>query len=340
MSGQTSPRDHARSPQRSRGRRTLFLAGTLTAVAGAALWSAYARDLREAERRVTGASEVIATSFGALEYAERGDGPPVLMIHGTGGGFDQGLTMSEGLARRGHKIVAPSRFGYLRSDFPMDPSSENQADALVALLDHLGIDRLAVAGGSAGALSAVQFALRHPERCSALVLIVPAVNVSGRDPVAMTPGVKFLVDNVLGSDFLLWSARKVAPRALIRNLLATDPELLDHVAPEERDRAYRILDGLLPVSRRAQGLRNDARLAGSAHQVAYRRIKVPTLIVSLEDDRFGTAATARYLAKTIPDARLVMLGRGGHIWLGSDDILFGHVARFLRSHGKKRHERS
>jgi 2-hydroxy-6-oxonona-2,4-dienedioate hydrolase len=261
------------------------------------------------------------------------------MIHGTGGGFDQGLAMSESLARRGYRIVAPSRFGYLRSDFPADPSSENQADALVALLDHLGIDRLAIAGGSAGALSAVQFALRHPDRCAALVLIVPAANVSGRDPVAMTPTQEFLVDNVLGSDFLFWSARKVAPRALIRNLLATDAELLDQVAPAERDRAFRILDGLLPVSRRARGLRNDAKLAGSVHQVAYRRIKVPTLIVALEDDRFGTAATARYLARTIPDAELVMLERGGHIWLGSDDILFNHVARFLRANGRKRHQR-
>jgi 2-hydroxy-6-oxonona-2,4-dienedioate hydrolase len=55
--------------------------------------------------------------------------------------------------------------------FPRTPSSENQADAFVDLLDQLGIVRVPAIGGSAGALSAMQFAIRHPDRCSALVVI-------------------------------------------------------------------------------------------------------------------------------------------------------------------------
>ena len=105
------------------------------------------------------------------------------MIHGTGGGFDQGLRFAAALGQRGHRIISPSRFGYLRSDFPVDPSLANQADAFVALLDHLNINRLSVIGGSAGALSATAFALRHPDRCAALVLLVPAAIVDGSDPV-------------------------------------------------------------------------------------------------------------------------------------------------------------
>lgn len=114
---------------------------------------------------MAGASELIPTPFGDMEYAVAGEGPSLLMIHGTGGGFDQGLTFADAIIRRGRRIISPSRFGYLRSAFPADPSSENQADAFVRLLDHLKIDRLPVAGGSAGALSAPQFALRHPDRC-------------------------------------------------------------------------------------------------------------------------------------------------------------------------------
>jgi len=91
------------------------------------------------------------------------------MIHGTGGGFDQGLHFAQRLAVAGWQVIAPSRFGYLGKPFPADTSSEAQADAFADLLDAMRIERLPVLGGSASALSALQFALRHPRRCSALV---------------------------------------------------------------------------------------------------------------------------------------------------------------------------
>ncbi len=163
-------------------RRTLLLAGlagTALAAAGGAGFG-FSRDLAAARARLAGHSAVLDGRFGALEWAEAGDGPPVLMLHGTGGGFDQDLDMTRPLAAAGWRILAPSRFGYLRSAFPDDPSPENQADACLDLLDRLGIDRLPVIGGSAGALSALAFAIRHPDRCSALVALVPATHVPGR----------------------------------------------------------------------------------------------------------------------------------------------------------------
>src|SRR5690242_16486728 len=120
----------------------------------------FKRDVNLAQQRLAGRSDVVPTSTGPLEYAVAGRGPPLLMIHGTGGGFDQGLIFTEHLVPMGVQVIAPSRFGYLRSGFPADSSSERQADAFVELLDHLKIEKVAVAGGSAGALSAVQFALR------------------------------------------------------------------------------------------------------------------------------------------------------------------------------------
>ena len=84
------------------------------------------------------------------------------MIHGTGGGFDQGMLAGQDFVERGLRVIAPSRFGYLRTPFPTDASAEAQADQFVCLLDELGIARTAVAGVSAGANSAMQFAIRHP----------------------------------------------------------------------------------------------------------------------------------------------------------------------------------
>lgn len=310
-------------------RVSLISALLLLCAAAFVLGRAYMRDIREAERRIAGRSEVVGTSFGQVEYAMAGTGREVLMIHGTGGGFDQGQTFTEALVRHGFRVIAPSRFGYLRSDFPDDPSSERQADALAALLDRLGIGRVPVAGGSAGALSAVQFALRHPSRCAALVLIVPAANVRGADPVAMTPLQEFLVRRMTSSDMLFWAGAKFLRDDMIGTLLATDPALVAKATGPERQRVNRILDEILPVSARSRGMLNDAKLAARPARVDFSKVMVPTLVISVEDDRFGTATTARHIAASVPRARLVIYPSGGHVWVGQDEQLWSEVSRFL-----------
>ena len=96
----------------------------------AAIWLAFRSDVQAAEQRVTGKSQVVQTRHGTMEYAEQGRGPPLLMIHGTGGGFDQGLLFSKDIIGSGIRVIAPSRFGYLRSGWPADPSSERQAEVM------------------------------------------------------------------------------------------------------------------------------------------------------------------------------------------------------------------
>jgi pimeloyl-ACP methyl ester carboxylesterase len=267
-----------------------------------------------------------------MEYAVAGSGPALLMIHGTGGGFDQGLLFSKKIATDGVQVIAPSRFGYLRSSFPADHSSEAQADAFVALLDHLKLRRVVVAGGSAGALSAVQFALRHPDRTSALILIVPAANVEGHDPNEMSPAQEWMVRRLVTSDFLYWSARKVAPKKLIGFLLATDPALLKRVSGEERARAYRILDQMLPISARWRGMLNDAKLAGHPARMDFRQLRTPVLIISADDDRFGTAGTSKAIAKQLPSARLILFPNGGHVLIGHDKDSAREIVRFVKEH--------
>lgn len=90
-------------------------------------------------------------------------------MQGSGGGFDQGMAFAAPLIAQGIRVVAMSRFGYLRTPMPANGS----ADAFVCLMDALDIDKAAVMGGSAGALTAVQLARRHPDRVSAPILMVP-----------------------------------------------------------------------------------------------------------------------------------------------------------------------
>jgi 2-hydroxy-6-oxonona-2,4-dienedioate hydrolase len=313
-------------------RRTVLGLGLLgvAALVGGATWRAYAREIAAARARTRGRSEVFGSRFGTMEYAIEGSGPPVPMVHGTGGGFDQGLAFAEPLVAAGWRIIAPSRFGYLRSDFPDDPSSENQADAFIDLLDHLGIDRVPIIGGSAGALSAMAFAIRHPDRCAALVAMVPAAFAPNRPPPRPPNALaEAIIAYGLRSDFLFWLGITTAEDAMIGTLLATDPALVHAASPDEQARVRAILHDILPVSDRARGLLNDGKLAGSPEPMALGTIRAPTLALSLADDRFETLDAARHIAASVPGAQLVSFPSGGHVWVARNDEVFAAVEGFL-----------
>jgi pimeloyl-ACP methyl ester carboxylesterase len=290
----------------------------------------YLSDIERAKEKVRHGSEVFQSRFGTMEYAVSGKGPAVLVVHGTGGGFDQGLAFGERIVAAGWQVVSPSRFGYLRSAFPEDSSPEAQADAFVDLLDELKIERAPVIGVSAGALSAIQFAIRHPDRCSGLVAVVPAAYAPDRPPAEpLTPAAKWIIEHSLKSDFLFWSGMSVAEDEMIGALLATDPELVKTASSAEQLRARNTLTSILPVSKRAQGLLNDARQAREPSPMKLEDIRVPTLAISLEDDRFGTLAAAKHIAASVPGARLVVFSAGGHIWIGHDEEVFAEIGQLL-----------
>lgn len=116
---------------------------------------------------------------------------------------------------------------------------------------------------------------------------------------------------------------------MVGTLLATEPDLVREAPASERARAQRVLDEIMPVERRSTGMLNDARLAGSPVRMDFSKIRVPTLIVSAQDDRFGTADTKRDLATAVPGAMLHIFPHGGHIWVGHDEELWRIIAEFV-----------
>ena len=301
---------------------------------GTGVWADFAADLRAQRARVSHGSQLLSSRFGQIEYATAGAGVPVLVAHGAGGGFDQVIAAAGRLVAAGHQIIAPSRFGYLRSSSPDDPSPENQADAYAVLLDALAIRSAAVIGVSAGTMSALQFAARHPERCRSLTLIVPAASVVGNvlpPPLgAESATSKAIVEYALKSDFIYWFGLTLARDQMTRTLLATDPALVAAASPDERQRAHDFLSNILPMSERSQGLLNDGRFLTKPLSIAFEAIKAPVLLVSLEDDYYRTLMVARVLAGKIPGSRLLSYPSGGHIWVGRDAELFAAVEAFIR----------
>jgi 2-hydroxy-6-oxonona-2,4-dienedioate hydrolase len=312
----------------------LFLVAVLLVAAAAiiAVYLDYRRDLDAAYLRISAGSQVAQTPCGPIEYASAGEGEPVLIVHGASGGIDQGMDAAKGLANAGFRVIAMSRFGYLRTPLPADASPAAQADAHACLLDALGIRRAAIVGASAGAPSSIQFALRHADRCSALVLLVPALyrpRPGGAPPVKVPPWTGFLFDTSLRSDFLFWASTRMANTTLVGAILATSPEVLEKADADERARAAQVLEHTLPVSARRQGLVNDARVVLSLPRYDLGRIRLPTLVIGVADDRFGLYEGARYTADHIPGARFVGYPTGGHVWVGHHKEMLAEIAAFL-----------
>ena len=289
-------------------------------------------DINAASAKAAHDSILIATRCGPIEYQEAGTGTPLLMVHGSGGGHDQGMAFAHNLTQRGIRVIAMSRFGYLRTPMPVDSSPAAQADAHVCLLDALGITKSAVLGGSAGGPSALQLAIRHPDRVSALVLLVP---LAYKPPDAadsakpLAPWAEALLMRLIGSDFLFWAGLHVAREQVIQYVLATPPEQVSAANPQERARVDSILDHILPVSSRAAGLRSDSILGKSLGPAELSAVRAPTLVVSVRDDGFGTYASSAYTASQIKGARFVGFEQGGHVWVGHDDEVMQEVANHL-----------
>jgi pimeloyl-ACP methyl ester carboxylesterase len=308
--------------------RRVLLTLFALALATAGIYAAYAHDLTAARARLVGRSKTLPTSFGAMEYALVGQGKPLLMVHGAEGGFDQSLDMAGELAGQGYELIAPSRFGYLRSTAPAEPTTAMQADAYVELLDRLGVDQVIVVGISAGAWSSLQFAIRHPERCRALVLLGPADYL----PVGTAIHGGAMVSAMIKSDFLAWTVFHLMPDwrgRMAGTMLGTDPAVLRAADPNEKVRVQQILEHLLPVSQRLVGMNFDIKTAATYEPYPLEKISCPVL--AIEDDRFGTAARAKYIAAHVSGAKVILFPTGGHALVGHYADALRDVTAFLKT---------
>lgn len=305
----------------------------ISAAASAAGIATYVRYRKESARSravLDRGSTIAQTHAGPIEYAEKGDGQALLMIHGAGGGYDQGLLLADEFGDA-YRVIAPSRFGYLRTPLPADSSPAAQADAHAALLDFLGIEKAIVAGASAGAPSAIELALRHTARVSALILLVPRTyhpSLSiGADKSAESQAVLRLVE--ASADFLFWLAARVSRRSVVR-FLGVPPEVEARASEQERRRVTRIIESIMPLSRRMRGIAADA--ATDIHPWPLEQIGCPVLIVSAEDDLYKTPPGARFTAEHIPVAELHVFRNGGHLMVGQTAKLHRLIIEFLRRH--------
>lgn len=303
--------------------------GGIIAVILIVTYLSYRSDIRAAREKVMSGSHVIETKCGPIEYATMGEGPPVLVVHGAGGGYDQGLWISRDNLGEGFRIIAPSRFGYLRTPLPQDASPAAQANAHACLLDVFNISKVAVVGVSAGAPSSLQFALRYPERTSSLVLIVPGTYTPEKPVESPSPvPLPFILSMILKSDFPLWVAMKVYPSSVLHTI-GVPPSFQARLTDAQKDELMR---SLLPFSPRIDGMVNEGKIASSLNRYPLENITAPTLVISAADDPWKTFDAAKYTAKNIPGAKFIGFESGGHLLIGQEEKVRSEVAQFIKQH--------
>lgn len=275
-------------------------------------------------------SELMQTPFGTVEYAAMGEGPPVLVIHGAGGGFDQGLLLAQAVGGEGRRWIAVSRFGYLRSPLPPDTSTAAQADALAAFLAAHAPGQVDVLAMSGGVPPALQLAARHPGQVRAMVLLSSAPFTPFSGEVEDRPVPPSVYTAIAGSDAGFWLMSRIAPDTL-KSAFDARPDLL--TTEEENSFVQSLIDGFQPASGRLHGLRNEIAAVDPEAVYDLEAIRAPVLVVHAADDRLNPAVIGETIAARIEGVRYILHERGGHLLLGHHAELRDVIEAFYASAG-------
>jgi pimeloyl-ACP methyl ester carboxylesterase len=285
--------------------------------------------MRATRDRLATGSEIIETRHGPMEYATWGEGPPILVVHGAGGGYDQGLSIARAYGGEGFRWISPSRFGYLRTPLPVDASTAAQAEAFADLLDTLEIERVAILAMSGGVPPSLQFAQRYPERTSGLVLLSSAPYTPLTAGEQKLPMPIWVYQALFSSDFPYWVLQKVA-RSNLEPMFDITPALRAGSPPEEHAFIASQVEAFQPVTDRIDGVQNEGAAIDPEARYPLKEIRTPTLVIHARDDHINPFSFGEYTAQHIPGAQFMPLARGGHLLLGHLAEVRAKVNLFLQ----------
>ena len=295
-------------------RRTpLLIAGVLLAVLLVVLvigTTAFLLDMNHHYNRVLASSKVMTSPYGDIEYSEGGSGPAVLVIHGSGGGHDQGQLIAQAVLSEAFHWIAPSRFGYLRSTVDDRATWDEQAHAYAHLLTQLGIDEVAVVALSHGGPSALLFALLHPDKVSSLTLISAGVRSSSTADQTQANEKGDMLTAAFQFDLPYWLLSKFF-KSQFMELMGANEETVSALTITQRSMVEQIVNDMNPASLRSAGVVFDNKAVLPGERIA--AIVAPTLIIHAKDDTLQLFHNAEFAASVIANSSLVSFERGGHL---------------------------
>jgi pimeloyl-ACP methyl ester carboxylesterase len=266
--------------------------------------------VRDAERAHRPAGRFVEVDGVRLHYVERGDGPPLVLLHGVGTMIED-FALSGTLARAGvrYRVIAFDRPGYGHSTRPRGRlwTPHAQAVLLHKALGKLGVDWPVVLGHSWGALVALALGLAYPTDIRSLVLLSGSYYPSARlDMALMAPPAIPVLGDVMRHTVSPLLARWLWP-AWTKMLFSPSP-VPSYFA------AFPVWMALRPSQLRATA--EDSALlvpAVTAMRRRYGRLKVPSYILAGAADRYVDARHSARLHRELPHSRLEIAPRAGHM---------------------------
>jgi poly(3-hydroxyoctanoate) depolymerase len=245
-----------------------------------------------------------------VRYRVRGDGTPLLMIHGIGAPLEFWSRLEAELADFRTITVDPPGAG--RSSTPRGRFTMRQfAGVMDDVLTNLELDRVSVLGLSLGGMIAQELAYRRPQRIEKLVL---ASTTCGLGSVPAHPRVLATIANPLR----LYSSRhyrQIAPM-LYGDRITRDSSLLDEFIAVRRQCRPSLLG-------------HSVQLIAACTWTSrpwLRKLEMPVLVIAGSDDQVVPAANGRLLARAVANGRLELIEGGSHMYLLQEP---GRAARLI-----------
>lgn len=295
----------------------------LVVIASASFYIAFEIWVNKRESTLAAGSQIASTRLGDIEYAISGEGEARILIHGTPGGYDQVMisprTRPENFTDM--QVIGVSRPGYLKTPLSSGATFEEQADLYAALLDELGIEKTVIYAASGGAPSGLQFAIRHPEKTKALILLVPLLTKLDAD--GWTPPSNTLLTI---QDFSIFLFKDAIAKQFITGLNSDDPIEMQH--------ASEIMLSNTPAYMRIDGQANDiAQFAKlDVENWPLEKIAVPTLFIHGNRDQNAPYQGSVDASARMPKANLITMDGGDHyIVITQAAEINEQIMRFLDS---------
>ena len=281
-------------------------------------------------------SQIAQTSKGPIEYNLLGNGPVVLVCHGTSSNCFS-TELAGPIVKVDFSVLTPSRPGYGRTPLEVGRSAAQAAEGFIALLDSLQIQSCSVIAISGGGPTGIALAAGFPTRVDSLILAAAISRPEARPEEPAYKNQTFFygpMHNILWNMLSLMS--RLSPRSMSRQTLTIfsthDPaDGLSRLSKEDRGKISRFYQR--QSSR--QGALNDG-----THTVGkdlLRAISQPTLVVHSREDNSVPFSHAEWSLENIPQAKLCEAGFTGHFfWIGPDfDFISQQMAEFLHGNPLK-----
>ena len=291
-----------------------------------AQYAEFSKDKIEQIEKIKAKSTIAEVDGEIIEYSIFGSGNPVLIIHGAGEGYDQGLLLADRFLPKDNMIIAVSRFGYLNTPLSQNPTPDNQAALYRGLLDKLGIDKVHIVAVSDGGPSGLKFSLNYPERVKSLTMIC----AKSKTPPKLTLVQSAVFGTIFENNFLFWMITKYIQSDLM-NVLGVSKEVQEKMTEDEIQMAREFFSIMNPISLRKKGIYNAnvQFVELSPKDYPIWKIKAPTLVIHAKDDTLQPFYYAEYTHAKIPNSTLLSFKEGGHMFFTHHEEISKAIRSFF-----------